>query len=402
MLFVIALASISGIVPKTLSLLDMSWLTTDTLDSCARRCCGILYRVYAPSYNVRNMRKPYCHLGLASLALVVIAVLLAGCGGGGSTLSPGPGATFKASDVGKIADYAEASAVDVTNDGIVVGCASSSSTDLSGWIRGTDGKISLIETPEVQILAVNESGKAIGADGSKAYIIDLSTGQTRSLDRPRNARCEASDINDDGIVVGGCDLRPYSWNSSGSATGLLLPDGYSGGKGLSINNGGSVAGYLRRLDGWDEAVVWNTDGTINHNIAAGIDYKGTQAVLINDAGYIAIRCFQAKTAGQLFNAAMLRKPTGILVTLGKLGYPGALTTDMNSTGQVVGALCSDVNLQYPQRAVIWSPDGFATQLPMPTGCVKSWATGINDYGKVVGAAMDSRGLEHAITWTLSQ
>lgn len=332
------------------------------------------------------------------IAVAAAAAFISGCGGGGlGALPPVNSSAYEVQNLGTIGGCPNSSASCVTSGGRVFGQASGGS-GATGWVREPDGTIRILPALDLEVESVNETGMAVGYKLYNGYIANCETGAVQQLEEIDSGFCDAYSINDQGVVVGESGGQPVVWDTSGHAAKLQVPADMSGGKALCVNNSGSAVGYVQSSRGYQEAVLWNPDGTINRKLNDGIAYKSTQAVLINDAGWVAVQCFVPLAGGDPYDPYVLLAPDGRIVTLQKAGYTTSKAVAINSSGQVVGYLTNGANSR-PERAVLWSPTGSATALPLPAGRVTAQASGISDSGMIAGSAQDVNGASRAVIWT---
>lgn len=168
--------------------------------------------------------------------------------------------------------YTESRALDITNNGIVVGVATNGlSTNAAIW-RLQDGVYTILPTlgfncSEPHVHAVNSSGALVGhtcgdANGnSRPFYFSDATGM---IDLSTVGIGSAVDINDAGVVTGGASGGAYRWTPGGTLEILgTLPSPYNDyAIGQSINESGQVTGYSGQTftgpDGW--RTFYYTDG----------------------------------------------------------------------------------------------------------------------------------------------
>ncbi|WP_233620562.1 hypothetical protein [Amycolatopsis sp. WAC 01416] len=180
-------------------------------------------------------------------------------------------------------------------------------------------------------------------------------------------------VNDAGTIVGESGSRPVRWDRDGSPTLLPILDGFSGGRAVSVNAAGVIAGSLY-LGEHLRPVCWLPDGRVHAlELAAGM-VSGT-ACRVNERGSI---LGNAMWPGYHWRA-LRWEPGGEAVELGTL--PGGGETqghDLNGLDEVVGSAKNGTGLR---TAVRWTPSGKISKLPPPR---RTTACGITDAGAILG------------------
>jgi uncharacterized membrane protein len=277
--------------------------------------------------------------------------------------------------------------------------------------------------------SMNNRGQLVGAGADSkpcvwenGQITPLSTGGMRY-------GAAATDINDQGVVIGHSYWRNYFYNASVYLYHAIRwvngqPETLSGAwypGPMRINNLGHYIGDIfhrvyddggpagepygchAARDGQDlgaPPIPYYTFDVVNGGVIRGMDLPGVQnessAFGINDAGTVVGDCgyeWPAGGRGPLRHAA--RWDSGAMVDLdaGKRGTSRALA--INNTGRVVG--------YYMELAVQWAcqwAGGVRSKLPVPADCTSSEATSINNTDQIVGrcitASTDLHG--RAVLW----
>jgi probable HAF family extracellular repeat protein len=122
------------------------------------------------------------------------------------------------------------------------------------------------------------------------------------------------------------------------------------------------------------------------------------ATAINDSGQVV---GWADTGTQLH--PFLWTATGGMTDLGTLGGSSGVAVAINKNGQVVG---NSYNAGGAGEAFSWTAAGGMVNLGTLGGCsggpptqTCSSATGVNDFGQVVGTGYTAAGMQHAFSWT---
>ena len=204
---------------------------------------------------------------------------------------------------------------------------------------------------------------------------------------------------------------PFLWQN-GTLTALPLLGGNNG-FATGINNAGRAVGWAETALHDPtciapqvlqfEAVEWTAEAK---RVLPPLSGDSTSAATaINDAGEIvgisgdcdvAVGRFSARHAVLWLNGHPLKLPT-----LGGEGWNTPMA--INNLGTVVGF--SDkpgdvVNgkLKANFQAFVWSPHSGIRQLPALSGDVLSEATGINDFGQIVGTSFPATGGSRMLLW----
>jgi len=214
------------------------------------------------------------------------------------------------------------------------------------------------------------------------------------------------------IATNGHTCLPFLWRNGTLAALPLL--GGNNGFATGVNNAGLAVGWAetalhdpscvapQQLQ--FEAVAWAGDSG-GARVLAPLPHDSTSAATaINDAGEVvgisgdcdvAVGAFSARHAVLWLNGNPIRLPT-----LGGEGWntPMAISNDgiivgfSDTSGDVVGGVLTP-NFQ----AVLWTPAGIVNLHTLPGDQIAE-ATGVNDFGQIVGTSFDASGNSRVFLW----
>ncbi len=243
-------------------------------------------------------------------------------------------------------------------------------------------------------------GHNIGAPGYKAYLwngsveswVDLQPSSFLSscatgTNGTQQAGFAGTFMTDGGINILDPVTEALLWNGSAEDYISLHPDGYDYSLAMGIS-GSQQVGY-GEYDGDDHALLWSS--------------SAASCVDLHPSGYSWSKAYGtngSQQVGQGDDHAMLWNGTaGNYVDLHPSASWYSCAHDTDGTQQVGWIF------QYAwwageevKKAVVWN--GSATDffyLPR-SGFWECWAWGIDDYGNIVGGAMELDGTEHAVIW----
>ncbi|OOC05740.1 hypothetical protein [Amycolatopsis azurea] len=181
-------------------------------------------------------------------------------------------------------------------------------------------------------------------------------------------------VNDAGMIVGESGSRPVRWDRDGNPTPLPILDGCSGGRAVSANIAGVIAGALYTGEHL-RPVCWRPDGRV-HALELPLGVISGTTCRVNARGSI---LGNAMRPGYRWRA-LRWEPGGEAVELGAL--PGGGETqghDLNGLDEVVGSAKNGAG--GGRTAVRWDPSGKISKLPPPR---RATACGITDSGAILG------------------
>lgn len=272
-------------------------------------------------------------------------------------------------------------------------------TDLSGSIAGIGESLAT---------SINDVGQVVGVAhrgvGERAFIWDANVGMRDLGSIPDGYnQSVAWRINNVGLSVGrisqtaaggpGFHSRAVAWTADGALQEIgLPPDRYSYSQALSVNDAGFVAVDADGAFVWSAATGFLDIGRLDNSLSP----SGTTPRAINNKSQIV--GYSATTHG---TEPFLWSATDGMVDLGDL--PGGDNTsgdafDINEAGEIVG----HSNGTLGQRAFLWTANGGLLDLgdiPGYDGSTRTenLAFAINNHGRIVGRTGTSATI--AFLWT---
>jgi uncharacterized membrane protein len=308
------------------------------------------------------------------------------------------GYAYTVTDLGVPLGYAQSTAVDITNAGVIAVNGLNAPLLSDGFLYQTGSYTpvpNLGPTVRSLIYSINESAQVVGTEWSlgnspTGFYYNPNTAVLAERAFSLSGSDYARVINDSGMILGGAtDWGAGSWiYSSGyfdvdsSVPALSLA--------YDINNNGTMLAYNGTLGGY---YTW--DAT-NPGPAAPSLETSSIMTQINDFGILA-----GNSAGNLLlaNSNLGGWGTAPVTNAGSLGTGVADVMDINDAGYVVGSF------NYVSGAKgAYLYDGMAlldlnTLIDPSLGWTLSTANGLNDLGQIVGAGFNARGEYHAYLLT---
>lgn len=338
-------------------------------------------------------------------------------------------------DLGSLGE-GEAEAYGINNLGQIVGQSEVPGTPpqphaflYSGGVMTDLGTLGGGEIPNSSALAINNEGQIVGystvsnGEPGTVHAFLYQNGIMSDLGALGTNSSKAYAINDLGQIVGESDISPLPPEepsmraflySNGVMTNLGAPSG-RGSEAFGINNSSWIVGdYVTNLTLPDT----NSFGTNT----AWLDIGGSISNLSETSGLGTLRACTAyainnsgQVTGYAVNGAATERRAylysgGMMTDLGTLDAIHTNTQGLaiNNLGQVVGTATTNTvdNGEYGMtnsgRAFIWNGASMIdlnTVTTPPSGWTLQAATGINDYGQIVGYAWSFPDIEHAFLLT---
>ncbi|HUB80122.1 MAG TPA: hypothetical protein VMB03_15055, partial [Bryobacteraceae bacterium] len=313
--------------------------------------------------------------------------------------------TYTAVDLGNLGQGAPAA---INNSGQVAGTLETTNLHAFLYSNGTIndlGTLASSGTPYSNGYGINQAGEVVGesAVGSGTYHAFLySDGSLIDLDSA-DYESAATGINSMGQIAGYAGSGPGSFFaalfSGGQAINLGAIAGSTSCQAQGINDNGQVVGFCD-LGGGNSyhAFLYSRGNILDLGTLAGqVETLSSRANAINNRGQVV--GFSDNAGGQ---SHAFVYSGGTMTDLGVLsGFSGSVATAINNLGQVVGIVIPSGSTA--EHAFLYS-GGTMTDLnslvSLPGGAVLISANGINDAGQI--AALGSDGHAYLLTYANSQ
>ncbi|HLV79087.1 MAG TPA: DUF3466 family protein, partial [Chthonomonadaceae bacterium] len=214
-------------------------------------------------------------------------------------------------------------------------------------------------------------------------------------------RGAAVQINDLGQVVSGTGPNAIVWRNGAT---VELNTNWSNASDLNNNNQIVGQANVSSNSGW-HAVLWQNGSPVDLGALSTQNYAYSQACGINDTGAV-VGVSSTDTGMYYSEYHAFVWQNGQMTDLGTLGGGYSTAADINHAGQVVGWSTLNVNgayTWYPVHAFVWQ-NGMMTDLGTLPGGTASDASAINAAGVIVGSSdTPPQGLYeyrtlHAVAW----
>lgn len=357
-------------------------------------------------------------MGLRSTIAVVFATSIAGCGAGDSAgvqktqlksslaacnRDSNPRYTLAVLDsLGGNYSWAYA----INNRGQVVG--TSRTPDNVGyhavvWNGTTPTDLGAAGVGNSVAYDINEAGQIVGQQGTASGWTAASWFHDGAayLENQPGGVSAAYGIDASGRIVGESepDVNAAAYASVWNDGQLSTMNTLGGIKGiaLKINNAGDIVGVSANASGEERPTLWVNAHPVDLGTLGG---SGGQASAINNQGQIVGTSDAPYGTGLTTHATLWYR--GAISDLGTLGGSYSRANAINNAGQIVGVSTGPDERAHP---VIWpgptaSPIGIDTLVDgLAAGLQIEEATGINDRGQIVAAALQQDGSTRAVVLT---
>jgi len=245
---------------------------------------------------------------------------------------------------------------------------------------------------------INDSGTVVGY-GNTSNV----NGQQRALvfsggtvTNFSSSAGTAKAISNAGTITGAGTNGAYAYYGGAMHWLGTLPGGTAAGEGLGINESGTIVGYSKNSAGKLHAFVYSGGAMTDLGSIGGVNAE-SRAVGINESGVIV---GNSETSAVTHAVGAFYYSGGSMHTLGELGAGlGTYASAINDSGKMVGY---GGVVSGGQRAIIWNGTtafDLNTMLgATPTGWVLSQAYGINNSGQITGMGTIN-GQTHAFLMT---
>ena len=264
--------------------------------------------------------------------------------------------------------------------------------------------------------SINDNGLIVGSASTQqgqyhATLFDISgSGNNLDLGTLGGESSWAWSVSNNGHIVGSAKIAtgtimPTLFDNSGNANNLAIGT-YSDYWGIvrGVNDSGQAAGTIRTTNTSNGlAALFSTSGSDNNTLLGTLPNPRSiwsTGTSINNAGQIV--GYSSANGGGLH--ATLFDPTGNgdNIDMGTLlGHRSSFAHAINNSGQIVGTSVGEVDSQDIWHAVLFDPTGNGNNIDLnslidpASGWILTHANDINDYGWIVGNALDTTGQAHA-------
>ncbi|MCA1736936.1 MAG: hypothetical protein LC739_12800 [Actinobacteria bacterium] len=330
------------------------------------------------------------------LCIINLALLPAGCSGGGSPADPGDDDDPIEVIETDLHVYQRAEAIN--NRGEIIGWGGETgSRVIFYWRAGM-----LEQVGQGWAWDISGTGRIVGQSRENrgpATFWERSGTEWTSFDLPMptgSSNANPFGINDRGDKIVGYAGKAVAWTeSAGSWAVTVLPGGERDGVAIAINNRDQIVGRCGPLFA-SQACAWTFDGTTwtTHTLEPLPGATSSEARGINDLGDIVGSSTQRRQKAVLWR----KTATGWSAPVEIAPFPFySEAFDISNDGVIVGVLVQ-TSLEL-QRAFVWTSETGVVKLTPNTGGV---AFAINDDNQIVGCkGTTTFGCISATLWTLN-
>jgi probable HAF family extracellular repeat protein len=228
---------------------------------------------------------------------------------------------------------------------------------------------------------------------SSSYIVDLNNSEVTKIGNLGSYSNTATAINDIGQVAGFSNMTSGFYSTRAFITGpngVGIRDigtlGGSNSVSTGINEMGQVVGYADTSGNRTHAFITGPNGEGVTDLFPWVDSSMVKSV--NNAGQVTGEIYTYFSSGPFITGPNGKGAGGPLM--------GEAPAAINSTGQVAGYFKTEtVYGEHVLHAFITGPNGMGLTDLGTLGLTDSMATGINDFGQVVGYTSTMTGKVHA-------
>ena len=275
---------------------------------------------------------------------------------------------------------------------------------VSGWLDGNgafrrkSGTLNSLPTPAgagyAEGLGINNNApeKIVGHVGA-SWVAPAENGTAALWDdgqyvdlhkHLKSVYSEASDINDDGIVVGQADGHAFRLDTKTQQLSMILGGKITQSKAVAVNSLGNTAGVASIADAPLSAFLY--DGSVHILPSLGGQMSWDFPLGINDWNNVAGGC---NTGLGKMHAFYYDHSTATTLDIHREGLPRSRATSINNSNVVVGSLWEPMGgSESLMTAMIWRPGEEMQELGGLVSNAAGWhfdnAAAINDLGDIVG------------------
>ena len=365
-----------------------------------------------PSPDTIRPARPLGRIRTQALLLGTVGLAAMGCAEDvqaptGPATSTGPdqvvvAAVYTVKDLGTLGGpYSQANAIN--NLGSIVGISSLAGGGSRAFLyrAGVMRDLGALAGGQSQALAINDAGVVVGSSRvlSGAWrAVRWKDGAKKNLGTLGGRNSEATGINLAGVIVGWSETASGPRHAFVWRDGVMTDLGTLGGEwsqAYGINRAGRVVGYAMTASGERHAVAWSNTGVVKdlgtHGRVSSI------ATAINDNGQMAgiLGTFPDAVGEELDWADPFLFYQGRWTQIGTR-QPSSQAWGIGATGIVVGRDADYRDEDATEDAWVWE-NGSVTRLP-ERAPGNSGASGVNQYGTIVGYGPSAAGASHAMLW----
>ena len=347
-----------------------------------------------------------------ALLLGTLTLVAAGCADDaqaptGPTAGTGPdqavaAAVYTVKDLGTLGGpSSQANAIN--NLGSIVGTSSLSSGVVHAFIyrAGVMRDLGALAGGWSQANAINDAGVVVGwstvlSGASRA--VRWKDGVKKNLGTLGGRNSEATGINQSGVIVGWSETASGQHHAFVWRDGVMTDLGTLGGNfshAYGINRYGRIVGSSTTASGERHAVAWSNSGVVKDLGTHG--RLSSVATAISDNGRIAgiLGAWPDAVGEELDHANPFLFYQGTWTVFGTR-QPTSQAWAIGPTGIIVGRDADYRDEDANEDAWVWE-NGTVTRLPeLADG--HSGASGVNQYGNIVGYGPSAAGKSHAMLW----